>query len=253
MALAGVLVAYLQSGVQSGVSSLSKAVFDKGPPPPFTVQATLGPPANLDYCGGVGVSDWVFARPADKIRPPTVADMSDPATLTTWATGAGGVPAGGSFLRMTISGTSQDAVVLQAMRVVVTRKPVLRGTKVHFGGQGCGGLTSNFFTATVDRQPPGPVVAMSASTGPPDFQVIPAVPFPHQVSNSEPEQLYLELDATTCTCDVYVLIDWKAPTSSGTLAIKDGDGKPFRIAASQQAAQVVFPDPQHQAWTFNSR
>jgi hypothetical protein len=253
VALGGVVVAFLQSGVQSGVNSLSHAVFDKGPAPPFTVQATLGPPANLDYCGGVGVNSWVFAQTSDKIRPPTEADVSDPATLTTWATVSGGVPADASFIRMTITGTGQETIVLQAMRVVVVkRKPVLRGTTVHFSG-GCGGLTSSFFTTNLDRQPAGAVIAKSASSGPPEFKVIPSVPFPHQVSVTDPDQVDLELDSTTCTCDVYVLIDWKGPTTSGTLAVKDGHDKPFRVAASQQTAQVAFPDYEHHVWTVTNR
>jgi hypothetical protein len=252
-AIGGGIFAVVQSNVESGVKHLQHAVFDTGPAPPFTVAATLGPPANLDYCGGVGVVGWVFSQPSGGIRPPTVADVSDPSTLTAWAARSGGVPAGGSFVRMTITATSHDAIVLEAMRVVVVhRAPVRRGTTVEFSG-GCGGLTSAFFTTNLDRQPPGAVVAKSASSGPPDFKPVAAVPFPHQVSASEPEELDLELDTATCTCDVYVLIDWNGPTASGTLAVKDHEGKPFRIAAAVHTAQISFPDYDHHAWRVSPR
>jgi hypothetical protein len=249
-----VVAEYLKSGVDSGVKAVKHAVSsDSGPAPPFTVQATLGPPPNLDYCGGLGVTSWVFAQRTDRIRLPTAADEASPDTLTRWAARTGGVPADGSFIRMTFTATGPGAVVLQAMRVVVVNShPLRRGASVYFSG-GCGPLTSNFYAADLDRQPPGAVVAMGGTSGPPDFEEVPAAPFPLSFNGGTPESVYLELNTRTCTCDVYVAVDWQGPTSSGTLTIKDTGDRPFRIASAGRATETAFPDVRQHTWQVSKR
>jgi hypothetical protein len=245
--IAGLLVVFLTPGVDRA----GHALFDSGPPPPFSVEATLGPPPNMDLCGGTGVTSWVFSQPATKLEPPSRGDMSDPALLAGWAAKAGGVPKAGSSLSMTITATGQDSVVLKAMRVaVVKRGPLLHGTLGYPAG-GCGGgvLTPKYFSVDLDRDPPGPVIPKAGNTGPPDNKVIPPEHFPLTVSGSSPEQLYMELDTSACTCDVYVLLDWQAGNVNGTLAIKhDSHNAPFRVAAVQGSKATLIRNPDTGEW-----
>jgi hypothetical protein len=240
------LGAVIIANVQSGVTNVTHLVFDQGPKPPFTVDATLAPPPDLDFCAGAGVTSYVFLQPSDRIPVPTSTQLSSPDALQAWALASGGVPASGSMIRLTILGTSQQAVVIDALRLVVIKRQGPRsGAHVLFSG-GCGGLAPIHFDANLDRDPPGPVTPEEGRSGPPSFGVLPAVPFPHQVSSSEPEELYLQLDTQKCTCDVYVLLDWKAPSAQGTLAIKaDSLGNPLMIASTEHGHAVILDQSNH--------
>jgi len=117
---------------------------------------------------------------------------------------------------------------------VVSRSEPLHGTYPYTIGS-CGGLVPYRFDLDLDAKP----VSVTAL---PDEGFIEGEPrrpvdLPHVVSGSEPEVWHLAAVTDKCTCQWTATLDWISDGFEGHTPITNG-GKPFRVAATTQAAHV---------------
>ncbi|MFF7254336.1 helix-turn-helix domain-containing protein [Streptomyces microflavus] len=171
---------------------------------------------------GCGHTYLVGGPPAAVPPPPAEADAES------WATALGAVHAGETGVRITLQGTDERAVVLEALRIrVVERREPAEG-RVHRMSSGCGGaLTPRMFDVDLDVARPVARSVPGNDTGEP----IPAVSFPYRVSASDPEVFLVTGRAARCDCDWVAELRWSSGGRSGTVRIDD-DGRPFRTSGA---------------------
>lgn len=171
---------------------------------------------------GCGHTYLVGGPPAAVPPPPAEADAES------WATALGAVHAGETGVRITLQGTDERAVVLEALRIrVVERREPAEG-RVHRMSSGCGGaLTPRVFDVDLDVARPVARSVPGNDTGEP----IPAVSFPYRVSASDPEVFLVTGRAARCDCDWVAELRWNSGGRSGTVRIDD-DGRPFRTSGA---------------------
>ncbi|MFE1334595.1 helix-turn-helix domain-containing protein [Streptomyces microflavus] len=171
---------------------------------------------------GCGHTYLVGGPPAAVPPPPAEADAES------WATALGAVHAGETGVRITLQGTDERAVVLEALRIrVVERREPAEG-RVHRMSSGCGGaLTPRMFDVDLDVARPVARSVPGNDTGEP----IPAVSFPYRVSASDPEVFLVTGRAADCDCDWVAELRWSSGGRSGTVRIDDG-GRPFRTSGA---------------------
>lgn len=171
---------------------------------------------------GCGHTYLVGGPPAAVPPPPAEADAES------WATALGAVHAGETGVRITLQGTDERAVVLEALRIrVVERREPAEG-RVHRMSSGCGGaLTPRVFDVDLDVARPVARSVPGNDTGEP----IPAVSFPYRVSVSDPEVFLVTGRAARCDCDWVAELRWNSGGRSGTVRIDDG-GRPFRTSGA---------------------
>ncbi|MEE1729223.1 helix-turn-helix transcriptional regulator [Streptomyces sp. BE282] len=171
---------------------------------------------------GCGHTYLVGGPPAAVPPPPAEADAES------WATALGAVHAGETGVRITLQGTDERAVVLEALRIrVVERREPAEG-RVHRMSSGCGGaLTPRMFDVDLDVARPVARSVPGNNTGEP----IPAVSFPYRVSASDPEVFLVTGRAADCDCDWVAELRWSSGGRSGTVRIDDG-GRPFRTSGA---------------------
>ncbi|MFH9765245.1 helix-turn-helix domain-containing protein [Streptomyces microflavus] len=171
---------------------------------------------------GCGHTYLVGGPPAAVPPPPAEADAES------WATALGAVHAGETGVRITLQGTDERAVVLEALRIrVVERREPAEG-RVHRMSSGCGGaLTPRMFDVDLDVARPVARSVPGNDTGEP----IPAVSFPYRVSASDPEVFLVTGRAARCDCDWVAELRWSSGGRSGTVRIDDG-GRPFRTSGA---------------------
>ncbi|MFJ7063405.1 helix-turn-helix domain-containing protein [Streptomyces microflavus] len=164
----------------------------------------------------------VGGPPAAVPPPPAEADAES------WATALGAVHAGETGVRITLQGTDERAVVLEALRIrLVERREPAEG-RVHRMSSGCGGaLTPRMFDVDLDVERPVARSVPGNDTGEP----IPAVSFPYRVSASDPEVFLVTGRAARCDCDWVAELRWSSGGRSGTVRIDD-DGRPFRTSGA---------------------
>jgi hypothetical protein len=184
-------------------------------------------PAHSCITGGQG---WVFDKPPSEL-PGVLPD----ADVDGWAAANGGVPASGNMVVVTLQGLNGHTVVVNGISVeVVSRREPLHGTYPYTIGS-CGGLFPYRFDLDLDTKP----VSVTAL---PDEGFVEGEPrrpvdLPHVVSGSEPEVWHLAAVTDKCTCEWTATLDWISDGFEGHTPITNG-GKPFRVAATTQAAHV---------------
>jgi hypothetical protein len=200
----------------------------------------------------VHIADYVIPRPVSNIgAPPNAheADPQDPGSSVRndparylWAHQLGGVDADESLVRLSISGTSSAATVLQQLRVRVIRcGPPLPGTLVSYTGLG-DAIGTRFFSVVLDK--PLPTVQYYSTHQTPD----PQQPFPLRVTDSIQEEFDVSAGVFHSDCDWDLLLDWTHGSRTGTTVISN-NGKPFRTTSSQsRAVTMVAWNPHRQRW-----
>ncbi|GGZ32759.1 hypothetical protein GCM10010387_28590 [Streptomyces inusitatus] len=170
---------------------------------------------------------YLVGRAPAAVPPPPAESEARP-----WAGALGAVHGGDTLVRLTVQGTAEKAVVLQALRVrVVARRAPVQHNAYRMS-MGCGGsLTPRMFEADLDRPRPiaRPVAGDDSGTE------IPAVSFPYRVSAKDPEILTVSARAARCDCDWYLELEWSSGDRSGTTRIDDG-GRPFRTSGAAGTA-----------------
>ncbi len=163
-------------------------------------------------CGNM----WIFRKPPNAIPIPNPGEMD-----FTWAHSVGGIDLNETFLKLSLQGTSSDAVNIQSMRVIeVSRTPADADTIVL--DHPCGGSTNvRNFTIILNDSPP----RVSYNNG---------MAFAFTVSNSEIEQFDIKAafdPRAACDCIVNwkLAVEWSSMGQRHTTII-DNDGSPFQTA-----------------------
>ncbi|MFE6979004.1 helix-turn-helix domain-containing protein [Streptomyces sp. NPDC057682] len=166
---------------------------------------------------------YLVDQDADSVPPPP----DNPKTSRGWAKVLGGVDGGTMMLEITVQGTSEQAVVLNALRVrVLSQRAPLQHSAFSMG-EGCGStIEPQSFKVDLDDSRPTlvPVAGMQAD-GP-----IPAKNFPFRVSASDVEVFDIEAHVEGHDVSWVLELDWSSGGRTGTLEIDDG-GKPFRTSS----------------------
>ncbi|MEU6443962.1 hypothetical protein [Streptomyces sp. NPDC047046] len=149
--------------------------------------------------------------------PPTEGDAAG------WARALGAVPAGKQRIAVTLQGTGEETVVLNAMRVRTLRSGPPLAWDAYIMGVGCGGnVPAEGFTTDLDAPRP----ALKPLSGQRDF--------PYKVSASDPEVFYVTANTAAHDVTWCLEIDWSSGDRHGTLRVTDA-GTPFRTAPPRTA------------------
>ena len=178
----------------------------------------------------LGATGWVFRQPPRQLAP--LPWRSDP---NSWALRNGGIPQSGNYLTVTVQGNHGHTVVILAFGVkVLSRSAPPTGTAANLAG-GCGGLTPSFFDANLDKPDlqVKPVAGLDAAG-----KKVPAVPLPHTVSESSPEQWHLRFLTATCDCIFVPYFTWSSDGNVGTFQLTNGSGQ-WRVAATVKAQRAI--------------
>ncbi|WP_443031110.1 hypothetical protein [Streptomyces sp. CLI2509] len=136
---------------------------------------------------------------------------------------------------MTLQGTGDETVVLNAMRVRTLRSGPPLAWDAYIMGVGCGGnVPAEGFTTDLDAPRP----ALKPLSGQRDF--------PYKVSASDPEVFYVTANTTAHDVTWCLEIDWSSGDRHGTLRVTDA-GTSFRTAPAKNRPTWQWP-PGDTAW-----
>lgn len=146
-----------------------------------------------------------------------------------WVGALGGVAAGEQMLALTVQGTGQATVVLEAVHVRVVDKSAPLAWNDFEMGVGCGGgVETTAFGVDLDAGRP----TLSPRSGQRDF--------PYKVSESDPEVFYVFADARAHNVSWYLELDWSSGDRRGTIRLDD-KGKPFRTSGNVGRPAYTYP------------
>ncbi|MFI6490498.1 helix-turn-helix domain-containing protein [Streptomyces sp. NPDC050564] len=167
---------------------------------------------------------YLVNRKAAQVPPPP--NESD---ARGWVTALGGVPGEEQMVALTVQGTGEATVVLDALHVRVVGKSAPLAWNDYAMGVGCGGgvETASFH---VDLDAGRPVTTPKA--GQRDF--------PYKVSESDPEVFYVFADARAHDVSWYLELDWSSGNRHGTVRIDD-KGKAFRTSGNAGRPAYDYP------------
>ncbi|WP_053707966.1 helix-turn-helix domain-containing protein [Streptomyces sp. NRRL B-3648] len=182
----------------------------------------------------VGVRPYVYEDPCSQhflvdSEPGQVGPPASEETAPRWAAAYGAVSSGEQRVALTVQGTGEDTVVLEALHVRVLSRGAPLAWNDYSMGVGCGGgVGTKSFDVDLDNGSPT-VTAKNGQRG-----------FPYKVSESDPEVFYVT--AHTGAHDVRwdLTLDWSAGGRRGTLHV-DGDGRPFRTSADAGRPGYDYP------------
>ncbi|MEX1656146.1 helix-turn-helix transcriptional regulator [Streptomyces pseudovenezuelae] len=182
----------------------------------------------------VGVRPYVYDSPCSQhflvdSDPEQVGPPASEQDAPRWAAAYGAVSSGEQRIALTVQGTGQETVVLNALHVRFLTKGAPLAWNDYSMGVGCGGgVGTKSFDVDLDNGSP----AVTVKNGQRDF--------PYKVSESDPEVFYI--NARTKAHDVRwdLGLDWSSGGRSGTVHIDDG-GKPFRTSADVARPGYDYP------------
>ncbi|MEU9961506.1 helix-turn-helix transcriptional regulator [Streptomyces sp. NPDC050982] len=165
----------------------------------------------------------VDRKPEQVPPPPSESDARG------WVSALGGVAGGQQMLALTVQGTGQATVVLEALHVRVVEKSAPLAWNDFEMGVGCGGgVETTSFGVNLDAGRP----ATSPKAGQRDF--------PYKVSESDPEVFYIFADARAHNVSWYLELDWSSGTKQGTVRV-DNKGQPFRTSGNVGRPAYNYP------------
>jgi plasmid maintenance system antidote protein VapI len=181
---------------------------DASAPTPLTVATR--PDAWEHPCGQF----YLVNRPPAKVPPPpTVQDAPG------WVRAMEAVSAGSQRVELTVQGTGEDTVVLQALHVHVVDSRAPLAHNAYEMGVGCGGgVPTKTFSVDLDASRP----QVTPKSGQRDF--------PYKVSETDPEVFYITAQANSRDVRWYLELRWSSGTRQGRLRI-DNHGEPFRTSS----------------------
>lgn len=157
--------------------------------------------------------------PAQVPPPPREQDAAG------WAGALGAVSADRQRVELTVQGTGEDTIVLQALHVRAMRTaaplPWNNFAMAYRGIGGCGGGPVDVVTFDTNLDSAQP--AMTVQDGLPNF--------PYKASKSDPQQLVVVTRTHSHDVAWYLELEWSSGTRHGTLRIDD-HGNPFRTSAA---------------------
>ncbi|MFD8013307.1 helix-turn-helix domain-containing protein [Streptomyces sp. NPDC058955] len=179
-----------------------------------------------------GVSSYNWAAPCGQYyvldqKPEHVPPPPPPQDTRPWARALGGVDGGHMQLQVTVTGRTQEPVVLSRLSVRVVERDRPPERAAYSMGDGCGsGVTPQTFD--VDLDAPRPYV--KAVAGQDGDRVVPAKDFPYKVATGDPQVLNLDVHTEEYAAAWYLELEWSTGDKKGTVRIDDG-GQPFRTSA----------------------
>ncbi|MFF5506014.1 helix-turn-helix domain-containing protein [Streptomyces roseolus] len=191
-----------------------------------------------------GISSYNWAEPCGQYyvldqKPQHVPPPPPPQDTRPWARALGGVDGGHMQLQVTVTGRTQEPVVLSRLSVRVVERDRPPGGTAYSMGDGCGsGVTPQTFA--VDLDAPRPYVKPVA--GQDGDRVVPAKDFPYKVATGDPQVLNLDVHTEEHAVAWYLELGWSTGDRKGTVRIDDG-GEPFRTQAIEgRTVYGYWPD-----------
>lgn len=179
-----------------------------------------------------GISSYNWAEPCGQYyvldqKPEHVPPPPPPQDTRPWARALGGIDGGHMQLQVTVTGRTQEPVVLSRLSVRVVERDRPPERAAYSMGDGCGsGITPQTFD--VDLDAPRPYV--KAVAGQDGDRVVPAKDFPYKVATGDPQVLNLDVHTEEHAVAWYLELEWSTGDRKGTVRIDDG-GEPFRTHA----------------------
>ncbi|MER7519296.1 helix-turn-helix transcriptional regulator [Streptomyces sp. NPDC126499] len=179
-----------------------------------------------------GVSSYNWAAPCGQYyvldqEPRHVPPPPPPQDTRGWARALGGIDGGHMQLQLTVTGRTQEPVVLTALHVRVVERGTPLDRAAYSMGDGCGsGVTPQTFD--VDLDAPRPYVKPVA--GQDGDRVVPAKDFPYKVATGDPQVLNLDVHTEEYAASWYLELHWSSGADKGVVRVDDG-GEPFRTSA----------------------
>ncbi len=199
--------------------------------PPLTAVVEV---ADEDCPGG----EFVLPPGFDVADLPAWEDLD-----SAWAHARGGADSSRNIISITLQGASDDAVVLQGLRVIdLSREPAPASSVVVDKCNGGGDLYPRRFDVDLDSSPVQ-LVAQTGDVGIPGDGADPAIDFPYTISRTEPEVFWVTPETTSCVCSWRLALDWTSGGRSGELVL-DVASEPFRTASASTtgARYQLFQD-----------
>ncbi|MET7733933.1 helix-turn-helix transcriptional regulator [Streptomyces sp. NPDC005402] len=182
----------------------------------------------------VGVRPYVYDDPCSQhflvdSDPEQVGPPASEQDAPRWAAAYGAVSSGEQRVALTVQGTGEETVVLNALHVRFLTKDAPPAWNDYSMGVGCGGgVGSKSFDIDLDNGSP----TVTVKNGQRDF--------PYKVSESDPEVFYISAHTTAHDVRWDLSLDWSSGDRSGTVRI-DNDGSPFRTSADVGRPGYDYP------------
>ncbi|MFF0012618.1 helix-turn-helix domain-containing protein [Streptomyces sp. NPDC005374] len=193
-----------------------------------------GRPAGTAVPLTVATRPYVYDSPCSQrfLVDSEPAQVGPPATepdAPRWAAAYGAVSSDEQEVALTVQGTGEETVVLNALHVRVLSKNAPLTWNDYSMGVGCGGGVG-IKSFAVDLDQGNPMVTVKGGQR----------AFPYKVSESDPEVFYVV--ARTGSYDVRwdLSLDWSSGSRHGTVRIDDG-GTPFRTSADVDRPGYDYP------------
>ncbi|MFF4257649.1 helix-turn-helix domain-containing protein [Streptomyces sp. NPDC001663] len=182
----------------------------------------------------VGTRPYVYDSPCSQhflvnSEPEQVGPPASEPDAPRWAAAYGAVSSDEQEVALTVQGTGEETVVLEALHVRVLTTGAPLAWNDYAMGVGCGGgVGTKSFDIDLDNGSP----TVTAKNGQRDF--------PYKVSESDPEVFYVF--ARTKAHDVRwdLTLDWSSGSRHGTVHI-DNAGTPFRTSADVDRPGYDYP------------
>ncbi|MEU2428554.1 helix-turn-helix transcriptional regulator [Streptomyces sp. NPDC007861] len=225
------------SASSSGSASPSAASAATERPQPAAGQGRGAAPS-------VGISSYNWDAPCGEDflldqQPNQVPPPPAPQDTRGWARALGGVSGGNTQLQLTVTGNTDESVVLTALNVRVVGRKAPLAWQAYSMGEGCGsGVTPQTFAIDLDAARP----LTKAVAGQDGDTVVPAKEFPYKVSTRDPQVLNLDVHTEAHEVTWYLEVAWSSGDRHGTVRVDDG-GKPFRTSALEGRQRYFYwPD-----------
>ncbi|MET7692960.1 helix-turn-helix transcriptional regulator [Streptomyces sp. NPDC005483] len=182
----------------------------------------------------VGIRPYVYDDPCSQhflvdSDPEQVGPPAPEQDAPRWAAAYGAVSSGEQRVALTVQGTGEETVVLNALHVRFLTKDAPLAWNDYSMGVGCGGgVGTKSFDIDLDNGSP----TVSVKNGQRDF--------PYKVSQSDPEVFYISAHTKAHDVRWDLSLDWSSGERSGTVRI-DNDGSAFRTSADVSRPGYDYP------------
>ncbi|WP_330305981.1 MULTISPECIES: helix-turn-helix transcriptional regulator [unclassified Streptomyces] len=182
----------------------------------------------------VGTRPYVYDDPCSQhflvdSEPEQVGPPASEQDAPRWAAAYGAVSSGEQRIALTVQGTGEETVVLEALHVRVLTKGAPLAWNDYSMGVGCGGgVGTKSFDIGLDNGSP----TVTVKNGQRDF--------PYKVSESDPEVFYVNAHTEAHDVRWDLTLDWSSGSRRGTVHIDD-NGTPFRTSADADRPGYDYP------------
>ncbi|MQY40930.1 hypothetical protein SRB17_89640 [Streptomyces sp. RB17] len=182
----------------------------------------------------VGTRPYVYDSPCSQrflvnSEPAQVGPPASEQDAPRWAAAYGAVSSGAQEIALTVQGTGQETVVLEALHVRVLTTGAPLAWNDYAMGDGCGGgVDTKSFDIDLDSGNP----TVTVKGGQRDF--------PYKVSESDPEVFYVIAHTNAHDVRWDLTLDWSSGSRSGTVHV-DNNGTPFRTCTNVGRPAYVYP------------